>query len=91
MRGKVECGMSLSDAQLAQVGEWIKNHNLMIICPMCADMAWEYADVVWLATGKKKNGELEVNHASHPMIPLVCTSCGYVSLLSARVIGLKGD
>lgn len=80
--------MRLSDAQRAQVTSWLETNKLVTNCPMCADMAWTFTDILWGVTRMSESGDLQISQAAHPMVQAVCTNCGYVSLFSARIIGL---
>ena len=81
--------MHLSNTQRAQVAMWFEKNNLVINCPMCADIAWEYANLLWGVTNQNGHGDSQISPSAHPMVQTVCTSCGYILLLSARVLGLE--
>ena len=80
--------MLLSDAQRAQVTSWLATHKLVANCPMCADIAWNFTDILWGATRANEEGDSPISQTAHPMVQAVCTNCGYVRFFSARIIGL---
>jgi hypothetical protein len=83
--------MALSNAQRAQVMMWLEKNSLATNCPLCADIAWELADFLQGTPHSTQDGDQPGVQAAHPMVQAVCTSCGYVLLLSARVLGLTPE
>ena len=79
--------MQLSDEHRAKITSWLATHQLVTNCPMCADIAWNFTDFMWGMTPTVE-GNPQISQAADPMIQTVCTSCGYVRLLSARVMAL---
>ncbi|MGQ0600510.1 MAG: hypothetical protein ACT4QE_02295 [Anaerolineales bacterium] len=80
--------MSLSDAQRAQVTAWLEQHQLVANCPMCADIAWEFTELLVGLSSQTGTIHSQISQPAHPMVQSVCTTCAHVRLLSARVMGL---
>jgi hypothetical protein len=79
--------MQLSDQQRAQITSWLEARKLVANCPMCADIAWNFTDIL-LGVTSSPEGERQMSQTAHPMIQAVCTNCGHVRLFSARVMAL---
>jgi hypothetical protein len=83
--------MALSNSQITQVRQWLAGQCLVMHCPMCGHIAWEFADLMLGSSTLEGDGAQARPQLAHPTDRLVCTNCGYVMLLSARVLGLASD
>jgi hypothetical protein len=78
--------MTLDAEQQAKLEAWIAEKVVRRHCPACETaIDWQAADVL----------DLVISPCEHPsgteipVVPLVCPNCGYVTLFSAKYMGLR--
>lgn len=56
-------------------------------CPMCRAQSWEFFERVYTPMGYQEGG-YQFGGTQIPVIPVVCTNCGFTAWLNAIVAGV---
>jgi ribosomal protein S27AE len=81
-----EEGMALDPADLQKVQGWLEAKFKNKFCPWCGTNAWIVGDVCTMLP--LKGMAVQLAGSTIPTVPIACTNCGYVMLLSAVIMGL---
>ena len=77
--------MTLDAARQQKLRDWVAAKIVRRHCPACEErIDWVAADVLELTIQPCE----ETSGSEIPVLPLVCPNCGYVTLFSAKFIGL---
>lgn len=77
--------MTLDPEKQKKLTQWIESKVVRRHCPACEHAVdWVAADVLELVIQPCEGA----SGTEIPVVPLVCPNCGYVTLFSAKFIGL---
>ena len=78
--------MTLSDPQ--QVLEnWMRS-KAIVQCPTCGDAQWQFAQAAYVRA-LLEQGESDMSEEKG-VVKVGCGNCGYVMLLDAETVGIRG-
>ena len=78
--------MRLSQEQLAKFQQWAARKGIKNTCESCGSNKWELGDIV--AAPTFAGGGFNIGGPTVPMVPMICTNCGYIRHYAAVLIGL---
>ncbi len=79
--------MPLNPPQRQTLEDWMRS-KAIVQCPACGDGRWRFAQAVYLrALLEEKEEDLTEDRG---VVKVCCGNCGYVLLLDAEAIGIRG-
>ena len=79
--------MPLSKTQQQVLENWMRS-KAIVQCPTCGDAQWRFAQAAYLRALLEK-GESDMSEEKG-VVKVTCGNCGYVVLLDAETIGIRG-
>lgn len=74
-----------------KLAEWLNERAPKASCPMCQTSAWTITGVL-VALNVSPPDRIQIGGITLPVVPVACSNCGYVGLISAVIAGLmSGD
>lgn len=83
--------MPLKPEDAQKITLWINQHVPDMCCPVCQSPQPEVpaSDVIAALEVLRGMEGIYQSSSSVPVVPLVCTNCGYILLFSAAMMGLQ--
>jgi predicted nucleic-acid-binding Zn-ribbon protein len=79
--------MTLSDPQQQVLENWMRS-KAIVQCPTCGDARWQFAQAAYLRA-LLEQGESDMSEEKG-VVKVGCGNCGYVMLLDAQTVGIRG-
>jgi predicted RNA-binding Zn-ribbon protein involved in translation (DUF1610 family) len=79
--------MKLNSQQRRTLERWMRS-KAIIQCPACGDDNWRFAEAVYIRA-LLEEGDADLTEAGG-VVKLSCGNCGYVMLLDAETLGIRG-
>jgi len=79
--------MPLSEPQRQHLQKWMRS-KAIIQCPACGDQLWQFAQASYVRALLEK-GEPDLAE-DRGVVRILCGNCGYVMLLDAETLGIRG-
>jgi hypothetical protein len=79
--------MPLSKPQQQALENWMRS-KAIVQCPTCGDARWQFAQAAYLRA-LLEQGESDMSEEKG-VVKVGCGNCGYVMLLDAQTVGIRG-
>jgi ribosomal protein S27E len=79
--------MSLSEPQRQHLQDWMRS-KAIVQCPACGDARWQFSEASYVRA-LLEQGEPDLAE-DRGVVRISCGTCGYVMLLDAETVGLRG-
>jgi ribosomal protein S27E len=79
--------MPLSDPQQQVLENWMRS-KAIVQCPTCGDAQWQFAQAAYVRA-LLEQGESDMSEEKG-VVKVGCGNCGYVMLLDAETVGIRG-
>ncbi len=79
--------MPLSEPQQRLLENWMRS-KAIIQCPVCGDARWRFAQAAYVRA-LLEQGETDLAEEKG-VVRISCGNCGYVMLLDAETLGIRG-
>ena len=79
--------MPLSEPQHQHLQKWMRS-KAIIQCPACGDEQWQCAQASYVRA-LLEQGEPDLAE-DRGVVRILCGNCGYVMLLDAETVGIRG-
>lgn len=85
--------MALTQDQIIQIGNWMKERGVRGTCPGCGNKRWSIAGLISAplstALGVEMHAVPTLQAQTVPAVATSCNDCGSVMLFSAVMIGIR--
>ena len=79
--------MPLSESQRQHLQNWMRS-KAIVQCPACGDEQWQFTQSSYVRA-LLEQGEVDLTE-DRGVVKISCGNCGYVMLLDAQTIGIRG-
>jgi ribosomal protein S27E len=79
--------VSLNPSQRQVLQEWMRS-KAIVQCPACGDAQWQFSEASYVRA-LLEQGEADLAE-DRGVVRISCATCGYVMLLDAETVGLRG-
>ena len=79
--------MTLSAPQQQVLENWMRS-KAIVQCPTCGDAQWQFAQAAYVRA-LLEQGESDMSEEKG-VVKVGCGNCGYVMLLDAETVGIRG-
>ena len=79
--------MPLSDIQRQHLENWMRS-KAIVQCPACGDARWQFSEACYVRA-LLEEGEPDLAE-DKGVVRISCGNCGYVMLLDAQTLGIRG-
>ena len=79
--------MPLNPSQRRTLENWMRS-KAVLLCPACGDDRWRFAEAAYVRA-LLEAGEADLTEGKG-VVKVTCGKCGYVMLLDAEMVGIRG-
>ena len=79
----------LTKDQVEHLKKWIDQKAVDMTCPICTKATWIPGSLILTPPARGKGKSMVIGGRTYPMVPIICTNCGYMHFFNALIVGLE--